>query len=73
MTNQLWVKTTSAKFAEYGITITTQRKLSDGEYIMHMELLQNPEFMLSTRDDTAVHWYSNEEMDAILALEPKEV
>lgn len=67
-----WVKCTQAKFEQYGITITTQRQLQDGEYIMHFELTDNPEFFLAIRFDVDVKVITNEEMQELLALEPME-
>ena len=69
----MWTKTTQAKFEEYGIMITTQRQLLDGEYIMHMERTDFPEFIINSRNDLDVKWYTNEEMQEILALEEPEV
>jgi len=66
----MWVKTTLEKFLQYGITITTQRQLADGEYIMHMELTEYPEFLLDVRMDLAVRLMSKEQMNELLLLEP---
>ena len=68
----MWVKTTLEKFVEYNITITTQRQLNDSEYIMHMELQDNPEFFLASRFDVEVKIYTEAEMMDILALEDVE-
>lgn len=68
----MWIKTTLEKYNEYGIQITTQRQLSDGKYIMHMELTENPDFFLATRFDEDVEFLSNEQMDELLALEISE-
>ena len=65
----MWVKAILEKFAEYGIVIDTQRQLNDGEYIMHMELTDSPEFFLATRFDADIKFYTNEQMNALLALE----
>jgi hypothetical protein len=66
----VWVKTTQSKFEQYGITITTQRQLQDNDYIMHMELQDNPEFFMACRFDADVKILTNDEMEALLALEP---
>ena len=58
----MWVVATQEKFEEYGIKITTQRQLSDGEYIMHMELTEYPEFILNSRLDDEVKWLTDEEI-----------
>lgn len=65
----MWIKATTTKFNEYGINITTQRQLNDGEYIMHMELTDYPEFFLATRFDVDIKIFSNEEMNELLRLE----
>lgn len=69
----MWVKTTLEKFAEYGINITTQRQLLDGEYIMHMELTEYPEFFLSSRFDINVIILTTEQMNELLNQEEKVV
>ena len=66
----MWTKASKEKFEQYGITIDTQRQLEDGEYIMHMELTEYPEFVLASRPDVDVKWLTNEQMDELLALEP---
>ena len=65
----MWVKTTQAKFEQYGIQITTQRQLADGEYIMHMELTEYPDFIMASRFDADVKFMDNAQMDEILILE----
>lgn len=65
----MWVKTSKEKFEQYGITIDTQRQLTDGEYIMHMELTEYPEFVLMSRMDADVRWLTNEQMEELLAQE----
>lgn len=68
----MWVKTTLEKFGEYGIAITTERQLQDGEYIKHFELMPLPVFFINARFDIAVKFLMNGEMDELLALEPVE-
>lgn len=65
----MWVKATQAKFEQYGISITTQRQLNDGKFIMHMELTEYPDFFLASRFDEEVKIYSQAEMEELLALE----
>jgi hypothetical protein len=65
----LWAKTTQEKFNEYGIPITNQRQLSNGEYLLHMELADFPEFLLAARFDTDVSFLDQEQVDEILSLE----
>ncbi len=65
----MWVKTTIEKFLEYGIVITTQRQLNDGEYVMHMELTEYPDFFMESRFDELVHFYKATQMQELLANE----
>jgi len=65
----MWVKASLEKFAEYGINITTERQLNDGEYIKHLELTDNPEFFLSVRFDANVKLLTNDELEEIIKSE----
>ena len=65
----MWVVATQEKFEEYGIQITTQRVLSNGYVIMHMELTEYPEFILNSRLDDEVKWLTDEEILELIANE----
>lgn len=64
-----WIVTTLEKFAQYGITITTQRMLNNGEYILHFSIAEFPTFLLDCRFDESVKILTTEQMDELLALE----
>lgn len=64
-----WIKCTKEKFEEYGIVIDTQRMLSDGEYINHVELSKQPDFFIDARLDLSVKMFNEEQMEALTANE----
>ena len=71
----MWFKATKEKFEEFGHTITTERQLSDGEYIVEKSdnLIHEADvFMKEVRLKTSVEWLTSEEMEALVALEPVE-
>jgi hypothetical protein len=71
----IFVKANKLKFEEYGQTITTERQLSDGDYIKHFELTGNttPEaeqFIIDIRTKTSFDILTQEQMEELLRLEP---
>lgn len=66
-----WLKATKEVFAEYGITITTERQLSDKEYIRHFEL-SDPVAVLCHLD-SRVTLFTHDAMTAYIEFcEPSE-
>ena len=65
----MWVKASIDKFLEHGIVIDTQRQLNDGEYIMHMELTEYPDFFMESRFDEEVKFLKTKQLETLLALE----
>jgi hypothetical protein len=71
----MWFKATKEKFEEFGHTITTERQLSDGEYIVEKSdnlIHEADAFMKAVRLKTSVEWLTSEEMDERIKLEPTE-
>lgn len=73
----IWVKATKEKFEEYGQSITTERQLSDGDYIKHFELTGNTtqeaeQFIIDIRLKTSFEILTEEGLAELLALEPQE-
>lgn len=59
-----FIKTTKEVFEEYGVPITGQRQLSDGEYIDHFELSHS--MMVTSHLDARVTMYTEEAMRSYL-------
>jgi hypothetical protein len=73
----IWIKATKEKFEEYDQTITTERQLSDGEYIKHYELTgetnaEAEKFIIKIRMKTSFEIMTHEELEVLLANEPSE-
>lgn len=72
----IWVKATKEKFEEYGQSITTERQLSDGEYIKHFELTGNTtseaeNFIVAIRAKTSFEILTEDGLRVILDAEPQ--
>ena len=65
-----FVKTTKETFEEYGVDITTERLLDDGEYIKHFEL--SSEIWLKMKDDVRVEFLTQSEVDVYTQLQNSE-
>ena len=66
----LYQVATKEEFELYGITITTERQLSDGRYIRHIEL--SSEHLPEMWNDSAMKPLTKEELNVILENEPSE-
>jgi len=69
----MWFKATQAKFEEVGHTITTERQLADRTYIVEKSenlINEADEFMKKIRLKTSIEWFTQEEVAALIALEP---
>lgn len=59
-----WIKASKEVFAEYGVEITTERQLKDGEHIRHFELTHP--MTVTSHMDSRVTLYTNEALEAYL-------
>ena len=68
----MWFKATKTKFEENGHVITTERQMSDGEYIVEKSenlIEEADEFMKKIRTKTSFDWFTKEEIEAVCKFE----
>lgn len=59
-----WIMAEEQALSDYGIVITSERKLSDGRYIKHFELI-DPHWV-TMKDDKRVTFWTSEALETYL-------
>ena len=67
-----FIMTTKEVFSEYGHVITTERQLSDGQYIQHFEVT-SPLFVIMSGDNRITLWTHEALVAFIDWTEPNEL
>lgn len=68
----MWFKSTKERFEDNGHLITTERQMTDGEYIVEKSdnLIQEADlFMKTIRAKTSFKWFTQEEIGIYCAFE----
>ena len=65
----VWIKASLSAFSKYGIDIKTQRRMPDGDYILHVELSDLPMFLLKVRFDEQIKILLSSDLEGMFPSE----